>query len=1032
MLSAPAVDLTFDDDDWKAPPLAAKFYRTASVGSWGVTSIGRGFDWSEPNNDQLRSPCPPLNPIPRSPCSELEFAPKPETAHGRKHVHSFIDTSPIIHPLSVTPSTSFSLRMTSSTPPIEHSFVESPIQSRPTSPQPTSPQPPSLANSVGSVRPPPSRSPSSPRPRRRSSRQRVSLIAGRVSIAPIEPPSPTPILPQSLQRTNSAGSFLSAANSTRPPSPTADKEKESFLGGRSISDFVIEGEIGRGAYGLVKRAREVRADGSTGPPLVIKQIIKSRILADCWKKHPKHGTIPIEIYVMSAISNTPYVLPPLRPWDPSRLTATTPKALEHQSGDGAADVPWVEGKVVKGHPNICPLLDFFEDNHFYYLVLPSTTPEQVLNEPPPSSDLFDLVEAFPQGLPASSIRTYLGQIADALEFLHSQGIVHRDVKDENVVLGPAGRCILIDFGSSGLVRKNGWDTFSGTLDYAGPEILRGERYHGKEQDVWAFGVVGYVLLVGECPFMTAEETQEGLESPFANASIALDERCGDGKEREDEEADGGGALGQILNSHLPLPNHHLRPYFRQSTPQKTHLKMGKEKTHVNVVVIGHVDSGKSTTTGHLIYKCGGIDKRTIEKFEKEAAELGKGSFKYAWVLDKLKAERERGITIDIALWKFETPKYMVTVIDAPGHRDFIKNMITGTSQADCAILIIAGGTGEFEAGISKDGQTREHALLAFTLGVRQLIVAVNKMDTTKWSEDRFNEIVKETSGFIKKVGYNPKTVAFVPISGWHGDNMLEESSNMPWYKGWTKETKGGVVKGKTLLDAIDAIEPPVRPSEKPLRLPLQDVYKIGGIGTVPVGRVETGIIKAGMVVTFAPSNVTTEVKSVEMHHEQLEQGTPGDNVGFNVKNVSVKDIRRGNVCSDSKNDPAKEAASFNAQVIVLNHPGQIGAGYAPVLDCHTAHIACKFAELIEKIDRRTGKSLEDAPKFVKSGDACIVKLVPSKPMCVESYNEYPPLGRFAVRDMRQTVAVGIIKSVDKTEKTGGKVTKAAEKAAKKK
>ena len=241
---------------------------------------------------------------------------------------------------------------------------------------------------------------------------------------------------------------------------------------------------------------------------------------------------------------------------------------------------------------------------------------------------------------------------------------------------------------------------------------------------------------------------------------------------------------------------------------------------------------------------------------------------------------------------------------------------------------------------------------------------------------------------------------------------------MPWYKGWSRETKAGAVKGKTLLDAIDAIEPPVRPSDKPLRLPLQDVYKIGGIGTVPVGRVETGVIKAGMVVTFAPTNVTTEVKSVEMHHEQLESGQPGDNVGFNVKNVSVKDIRRGNVASDSKNDPAKEAASFNAQVIILNHPGQIGPGYAPVLDCHTAHIACKFAELLEKIDRRSGKVIEASPKFVKSGDACIAKLVPSKPMCVETYNEYPPLGRFAVRDMRQTVAVGVIKSVDKTEKSG--------------
>jgi len=306
------------------------------------------------------------------------------------------------------------------------------------------------------------------------------------------------------------------------------------------------------------------------------------------------------------------------------------------------------------------------------------------------------------------------------------------------------------------------------------------------------------------------------------------------------------------------------------------------------------------------------------------------------------------------------------------------------------------------------------------------------MDTCKWSEDRFNEIVKETTGFIKKVGYNPKSVPFVPISGWHGDNMLEESSNMGWYKGWNKETKAGATKGKTLLEAIDAIEPPVRPSDKPLRLPLQDVYKIGGIGTVPVGRVETGVIKAGMVVNFAPSNVTTEVKSVEMHHEQIPEGHPGDNVGFNVKNVSVKDIRRGHVCSDSKNDPAKEAASFNAQVIVLNHPGQIGAGYAPVLDCHTAHIACKFGELLEKIDRRTGKVMEASPKFLKSGDAAIVKLVPSKPMCVESYQEYPPLGRFAVRDMRQTVAVGVIKSVEKSDGKQGKVTKAAEKAQKKK
>jgi len=209
------------------------------------------------------------------------------------------------------------------------------------------------------------------------------------------------------------------------------------------------------------------------------------------------------------------------------------------------------------------------------------------------------------------------------------------------------------------------------------------------------------------------------------------------------------------------------------------------------------------------------------------------------------------------------------------------------------------------------------------------------------------------------------------------------------------------------------------------------VYKIGGIGTVPVGRVETGILKPGMVVTFAPPNLTTEVKSVEMHHESLPEAVPGDNVGFNIKNVSVKEIRRGYVAGDSKNDPPKAADSFNAQVIILNHPGQINEGYAPVLDCHTAHIACKFKELIEKIDRRSGKKLEDNPKFVKSGDAAIVKLIPQKPMVVEPFSNYPPLGRFAVRDMRQTVAVGVIKTVD-TKEISGKTTKAAEKAQKKK
>lgn len=435
----------------------------------------------------------------------------------------------------------------------------------------------------------------------------------------------------------------------------------------------------------------------------------------------------------------------------------------------------------------------------------------------------------------------------------------------------------------------------------------------------------------------------------------------------------------------------------------------KDKAHVSLVVIGHVDSGKSTTTGHLIFKCGGIDKRTIEKFEKESTEMGKGSFKYAWVLDKLKAERERGITIDIALWKFETDKFVFTIIDAPGHRDFIKNMITGTSQADVAILMIASPAGEFEAGISKEGQTREHALLSFTLGIRQMIVCLNKQDACNYSQDRYNEIKNELSDFLKKTGYNPANIPFIPISGFHGDNMLEKSDKTKWYK------------GPCLIEALNNITPPKRPSDKPLRLPLQDVYKIGGIGTVPVGRVETGILKPNMNVTFAPCNVQTDVKSVEMHHEQLAEAFPGDNVGFNVKNVSVKDIKRGNVASDSKNDPAGEVEHFKAQVIVMNHPGEIKNGYTPVLDCHTSHIACKFEEILSLMDRRTGKVQEEFPKSIKSGQACMVNMAPTKPMSCEVFSQYPPLGRFAVRDMKKTVAVGVIKEITKKEvKTKGK------------
>merc|ERR1711990_324940 len=409
--------------------------------------------------------------------------------------------------------------------------------------------------------------------------------------------------------------------------------------------------------------------------------------------------------------------------------------------------------------------------------------------------------------------------------------------------------------------------------------------------------------------------------------------------------------------------------------------------------------------------------RTIQKYQKEAESLGKGSFAFAFVMDKLKAERDRGITINIQLTQFETKKHHYTIIDAPGHRDFIKNMITGTSQADVSVLMISSQAGEFEAGVSKEGQTKEHALLAFTLGVKQMVVGLNKQDhpSVNYSQERYEEIKKEATSFLKKGGYKVDQIPFVPFSGWTGENMKEKCNKdgkdqLPWYK------------GPTLVAALDTMTAPERPVDKPLRLPINDVFKISGIGTVPVGRVETGVLKPAMNVRFTPSGLVSECKSVEMHHEQLPQAIPGDNVGFSVRNISVKDIKRGYVCSNDKEDPAQEAENFTAQVIVLNHPNQINAGYSPVLDCHTTHTACKFETIVSKIDRRTGKVLEEGPQFIKSGDAAMVRLLPTKPMCVETFKDYPPLGRFAVRDMKQTVAVGVIKEVTKKEATaaGGK------------
>jgi elongation factor 1-alpha len=427
-----------------------------------------------------------------------------------------------------------------------------------------------------------------------------------------------------------------------------------------------------------------------------------------------------------------------------------------------------------------------------------------------------------------------------------------------------------------------------------------------------------------------------------------------------------------------------------------------KKPHMNLVVVGHVDNGKSTIVGHLLVDMGVIDQRTIDAFAKESEATGKGdTFKYAWVLDSIKDERERGITIDLAFQKFETSKYFYTLIDAPGHRDFIKNMITGASEADVAILVVSTKSGETEAATDPGGQAREHAFLSRTLGVGQLTVALNKMDDSNYSEARYKEVKETVEKMLKLVGYNTAKINFIPVSGWKGDNLVKKSENMPWYK------------GPTLSEALDMFDPPEKPTGKPLRIPIQDVYTITGVGTVPVGRVETGVLRANEKVIVMPSGVTGEVKSIETHHTQMESAEAGDNIGFNLRGVDKKSIHRGDVIGPVNNPPAV-AKEFEAQIIVIHHPTAMAPGYTPVLHAHTAQVAATLSEFIAKIDPKTGGATEDKPKFLKTGDAAIVRIKPVRPLAIETFKEFPEIGRFALRDMGTTIAAGVVKAI--TEK----------------
>ena len=427
-----------------------------------------------------------------------------------------------------------------------------------------------------------------------------------------------------------------------------------------------------------------------------------------------------------------------------------------------------------------------------------------------------------------------------------------------------------------------------------------------------------------------------------------------------------------------------------------------DKPHLNLIVTGHIDNGKSTTMGHFLMDLGVVDERTIAAHAAESEKTGKGdTFKYAWVMDNIKDERERGITIDLAFQKFETPKYFFTLIDAPGHRDFIKNMITGASEADAAILVLSAKEGETDTAIAPGGQAREHAFLLKTLGVGQLIVAINKMDDSNFSEEAFKVAKEKGEKLVKSVGYKLENVPFIPVSGWKGDNLVKKSENMPWYN------------GKTLLQAFDDFTVAEKPVGKPLRVPIQDVYTITGVGTVPVGRVETGTMKAGQKIIVMPSGAQGEIKSIETHHQEMPSAEAGDNIGFNLRGIEKKDIKRGDVLG-TPDAPPTVAKEFKAQIIVIHHPTAIAPGYTPVMHCHTAQVAATVTEFLQKINPATGAVDEESPKFLKVGDSAIVKIRPVRPTPIETFQEFPEMGRFALRDMGATIAAGIVKEI--TEK----------------
>jgi len=425
--------------------------------------------------------------------------------------------------------------------------------------------------------------------------------------------------------------------------------------------------------------------------------------------------------------------------------------------------------------------------------------------------------------------------------------------------------------------------------------------------------------------------------------------------------------------------------------------MARTKPTMNIVFVGHVDAGKSTCVGRLMFDGGSVTEQEMVKLRAEAEKYGKKGFEFAYVMDNIKEERERGVTIDLSYRKLITQKFEITIIDAPGHRDFVKNMITGASQADAAFLVIAA-----PAGVQP--QTTEHLWLLRTMGVKNLAILVNKMDAVDFKEDKFKQVKEDVSKLLKQVGINPDATPFLAVSGLLGENIIRKSEKMAWYK------------GPTLLEQMDLFPAPESPTNLPMRMPVQDVYEITGIGTVPVGKVETGIIKVGQKIVILPGRTGTgiagEVKTIEAHHESLPEAPAGMNVGVNLRGIGKKDIARGDVICDA-GAPIPIVEEFIAQIAVINHPTVLAKGYTPVFHIHTAQVPCQFIELIEQIDPKSGQVIKKNPDFLKNGDVAKVRIKPQGNLCLETAKDNPYMGRFAVRDAGATVAAGMCLEITK-------------------